>query len=107
MPPNIDFNHTVCPSCLEVIDLGEIVTCAECDRVGCLRCFQVVNDTDNDEMNTNFACNDDCELAWLEGLQASEERSHVMYQDWIGRKIEEARTRAEAKTQATYSRENQ
>lgn len=92
----IDYHQTVCPSCLSVIDLQELVTCAECDRTGCLRCFQVVDDTGNDETNNNFVCNDACELAYLEGLQASEERQHVMYQDWIGTQIEKAQTKANA-----------
>jgi len=88
----------VCPTCEEMVFANEIVTCAECGRYCCLRCAQIIDDTGDDELNEHFACSDDCEVAWLEGLQASEEEAHIMYQDWIGKQIEKARTKAQSRT---------
>lgn len=83
----------------EICDCGRIREvedrhrCVHCGAIGCIECFRIVDDTGYESANDNWVCGSECAIAWLEELQAKNERDYRSYEDWVGKRIEEERVR--------------
>lgn len=79
--------------CGEVIEPDERHKCANCGQEGCVHCMRWVDDTEDPQLEGDWVCGDDCEIEWLRFLAQSEQRLHVLYQDWIAKRIQAVRLR--------------
>jgi len=80
-----------CINCGRVIEPDERRNCAQCEHDGCTHCFHLIDTTGAEDLNDDWACSEECELDWLQGLKDASERMYKVYQAWIGTKIEAAR----------------
>jgi hypothetical protein len=74
--------------CGTVREIEDRHKCAHCGAVGCIACMVVCDDTGEEFSDTTWVCGPDCAIGWLEELQASEEKTHRSYQDFLGARIE-------------------